>query len=115
MSKAFFVVDTNGFISANLIKNSNSARALDKALLTGKIALSDPVLDEYTEVLYREKLDKYLNETKRQNALKQVSRNAIIFSPVETVITSFSWYSNFESNRFLEQFFLIWRSFHRHS
>lgn len=85
MSRVFFVVDTNCFISANLIKNSTSAQAFGKALLTGKIALSDRVLDEYTEVLYREKLDKYLNETKRQNALTQVKRNSILFSPVETV------------------------------
>jgi len=85
MSKTFFVVDTNCFVSANLIKNSTSALAFDKALLTGRLALSDLVLNEYTEVLYREKLDKYLNKTKRQNALKQVKRNGIIFSPIETV------------------------------
>jgi putative PIN family toxin of toxin-antitoxin system len=85
MSKVFFVIDTNCFVSANLIKNSVSTRAYDKALLTGRIALSDPVFSEYTEVLYREKLDKYLNETKRQNALKQIKKNAIMFYPVETV------------------------------
>jgi putative PIN family toxin of toxin-antitoxin system len=85
MSKFFFVIDTNCFISANLVKNSVSAHAFDKALLMGTMALSDVVLNEYAEVLYREKLDKYLTESKRQNALKQVKRNAIFFTPVETV------------------------------
>lgn len=53
MIRPFFVIDTNCFISANLIKNSVSAIAFDKAILTGIIALSDKVINEYTEVLYR--------------------------------------------------------------
>ncbi|MGV8093704.1 MAG: putative toxin-antitoxin system toxin component, PIN family [Mangrovibacterium sp.] len=85
MSKTFFVIDTNCFVSANLIKNSTNARAFNKVLLSGRIALSDSVLNEYTEVLYREKLDKYLDETKRQHALTQIKKNAIFFSPVETI------------------------------
>jgi uncharacterized protein len=85
MSKPFFVIDTNCFISANLIKNSASAVAFDKALLNGIIALSDKVLNEYTDVLYREKLDKYLSLGERQIILKQLNRNAIFFTPVETI------------------------------
>ena len=85
MLKPFFVIDTNCFISANLIKNSASADAFDKALLIGIIALSDKVLNEYTDVLYREKLDKYLSLGERQIILKQLNRNAIFFTPVETI------------------------------
>jgi uncharacterized protein len=85
MNKPFFVIDTNCFISANLIKESVSAKAFDKVILIGKIAISRDVLNEYTEVLYREKLDKYLSEEKRQNALKQLKRYAINFFPSETV------------------------------
>jgi hypothetical protein len=85
MSKPFFVIDTNCFVSANLIKNSTSDRAFDKALINGRIALSDQVFNEYTEVLYREKLDKYLNEAKRQSALKLIKKNAILFSPIEKI------------------------------
>jgi putative PIN family toxin of toxin-antitoxin system len=71
MNKPFFVIDTNCFISANLLKNSVSAQAFDKVILNGKLALSNDVLNEYAEVLYREKLDKYLNEDKRQSALNK--------------------------------------------
>lgn len=85
MFKPFFVIDTNCFISANLLKNSVSAKAFDKVVLNGKIALSNEVLNEYAEVLYREKLDKYLNEDTRQSALKQIQKNAILFSPVDIV------------------------------
>lgn len=65
MPKPYFVFDTNCFISANLIKDSTNARAFDMALLIGQIALSNEVLNEYIEVLYRKKLDKYLNESQR--------------------------------------------------
>lgn len=98
MNKPFFVIDTNCFISANLLKNSVSAQAFDKVILNGKLALSNEVLNEYAEVLYREKLDKYLNEDKRQSALKQVKNNAILFSPVEIVTDC----RDSKDNKFLE-------------
>jgi putative PIN family toxin of toxin-antitoxin system len=98
MTKNFFVIDTNCFISANLLKNSISALAYDKVLLNGRIALSNMVLNEYAEVLYREKLDKYLNEEKRQNALKLITKNAILFTPVETIMDC----RDQSDNKFLE-------------
>jgi len=98
MSKPFFIVDTNCFISANRIKNPTSAHAFNKVLLSGRIALSDSILNEYTEVLYREKLDKYLDETKRQNALIQIKKNSIFFSPTETITDC----GDPKDNKFLE-------------
>ncbi len=85
MHKPFFVFDTNCFISANLIKDSVNAKAFDLALLNGKIAISNEVLNEYFEVLYREKLDKYLNDEKRKKALRLIEKNSILFTPVEKV------------------------------
>ena len=85
MPKPYFVFDTNCFISANLIKDSTNARAFDMALLIGQIALSNEVLNEYIEVLYRKKLDKYLNESQRSKAINQIKNNAIIFNPTESV------------------------------
>lgn len=85
MHKPFFVIDTNCFISANLIKDSVNAKAFDIAILHGKIAISNEVFNEYFEVLYREKLDKYLNENKRRNALRLIEKNSILFNPVEKV------------------------------
>ncbi|MFP5039592.1 putative toxin-antitoxin system toxin component, PIN family [Parasediminibacterium sp. JCM 36343] len=85
MNKRFVVVDTNCFISANLFENSNTALAFDKALRIGRIALSASILAEYTEVLYRKKLDKYLTETKRKAALRLLVKNAVIFNITETI------------------------------
>jgi len=65
MSKPLIVIDTNVFISAQLIEGSMSAQVFDKILQVGSIALSEPLLAEYLNVLYRKKLDKYLSESKR--------------------------------------------------
>lgn len=85
MIKDFFVIDTNCFISANLLKNSTSALVFDKILINGRIALSSAILNEYTEVLYRKKLDKYINDESRQHALKLIAKNAILFTPDESI------------------------------
>lgn len=85
MYKPFFVIDTNCFVSANLIKNSKSAMAFDTMLNYGRIALSNEIFNEYTEVLYRKKLDKYLTDIQRVKTLSMVKRNAIFFQPVEIV------------------------------
>lgn len=84
-NKPFFVVDTNCFVSAHLLENSVSARAFEQALKWGYIAISDLVLAEYTEVIYRKKLDKYLNNQKRELILQQLIENAIRFTPGEAV------------------------------
>lgn len=85
MYKPFFVIDTNSFVSANLIKNSNSAKAFDAVLKYGRIALSNEILHEYTEVLYRKKLDKYLTDNQREKALLLIKKNAIFFHPAELI------------------------------
>ncbi|GGH39130.1 hypothetical protein GCM10007423_33290 [Dyadobacter endophyticus] len=81
MSRPLIVIDTNVFISAQLIENSVSAQVFDKALQIGGIALSQELLNEYTHVLYRKKLDKYLSEDRRQVILRKIRENSIMFSP----------------------------------
>lgn len=81
MSKPLIVIDTNTFISGQLIENSVSAQVFDKILQTGRIVLSEALFTEYTDVLYRKKLDKYLSEYKRQAILRRVRENALIFTP----------------------------------
>lgn len=85
MNSAFLVVDTNVFVSANLIVNSISSRAFDKAFTAYRLALSEGVLAEYAEVLYRKKLDKYLTNTRRETLLRSLEKNAVFFNPVETI------------------------------
>ena len=98
MIKNFFVFDTNCFISANLLINSTSAMAFDKVLIYGRIALSNMVINEYAEVLYRSKLDRYLNQEKRQKALAFIIKNSILFEPVEIVTDC----RDSNDNKFLE-------------
>ncbi len=85
MNDSYFVVDTNCFISANLISNSPSALCFDKILREGIIAMSDSIFAEYTEVLYRKKLDKYLSSNKRKTALSFLESNAVFFNVTEKI------------------------------
>ncbi len=81
-----FVFDTNTVISAALLKASVSARALDYALEIGRISLSEPVLEEFIDVIFRKKFDRYfLNENERLEAIRQIEQNALFFFPKEKI------------------------------
>jgi len=54
----FFVLDTNALISAALIATSVNARALDAALDNGRLAMSEPALQEFIDIIFRQKFDK---------------------------------------------------------
>lgn len=56
-----FVIDTNTLISAFLLPNSTSRKAIDKALLYGTIAVSNDTLNEFSDTFIRAKFDKYIN------------------------------------------------------
>ena len=65
MDRNKFVFDVNTLISAILIKNSTPSMALDKAIGSGELAVSDPILEELNEVIFRKKFDKYLSDERR--------------------------------------------------
>jgi predicted nucleic acid-binding protein len=54
-----FVFDTNALISAALLRNSVNAQALDHALNIGRLVISESALQEFEEVIFRKKFDKY--------------------------------------------------------
>lgn len=56
------------------------AQAFDKAIALGIIAVSEQILDEYTEVLHRKKLDKYLTANQRLNAIQRVKNNSVLLT-----------------------------------
>jgi len=94
-----FVLDTNALISAALIATSVNARALNDALDTGRLAMSEPALQEFIEVIFRNKFDKYfLNDAERLEAIDKIERNAVFFLPSE-IITSCR---DIRDNKFLE-------------
>ena len=59
------VLDTNVVVSAMLLPGSVPRRALDRGLDQGSILISIPVLLEISELLTREKFDRYLTESER--------------------------------------------------
>jgi uncharacterized protein len=81
-----FVFDTNALVSAALLKNSVSAKAYDHAVSVGRIAISDMVLDEFIEVLFRKKLDRYfLTEEERLEPIRFLETKALKFEIKERI------------------------------
>jgi uncharacterized protein len=82
MKTEYYVFDTNTLISAFLIQSSVSARAFDKAISNGRLVMSQPCLDEFTEVLFRKKLDGYFSsEAERLEVIDKVEKNSVIVFP----------------------------------
>ena len=95
----FFVFDTNSLISAALILSSVNAKALDAALDVGRLVISEPVLQEFKEVIFRKKFDRYfLNLAERLEAIDKIEQNSVWFSPVEII----SECRDPKDNKFLE-------------
>lgn len=75
-----FVADTNTLVSAILKPLSIPAQALEVAREQGCICFSEKTLAEATEVLSRNKFDKYLPENKRMKQLQQIAKQADFIS-----------------------------------
>lgn len=85
-SEHFFVFDTNALISAFLLSRSVSRIALNRAITLGSLALSDTVFQEFIDVLFRKKFDRYFfDEEERLRILDKTESNAVFFSPTEII------------------------------
>lgn len=81
-----FVFDTNSLVSASLIEGAMTARALDKAIMSGGLAFSNATMDEFVEVLFRKKFDKYfLNNEEKWSIIQRISSSATFFSPAKSL------------------------------
>ena len=80
-----FDFDTNSLISAFILSASVSRQALNIATQHGKLAFSEATLDEFIDVLFRKKFDKYFTQEERWRAAEKITSNKIVFSPVETI------------------------------
>ena len=78
-----FVIESNCFISEKLTQGSTSARAFDRVIQLSTVELSSPLLNEYTVVIYRQKLDRYLSEDLRKAALGRLEQSLIFLLPTE--------------------------------
>ena len=95
----FFVFDTNSLISAALISSSVNARALDAALEIGRLVISESGLQEFKEVIFREKFDKYfLNVTEKHETINKIELNSVFFLPHEIILEC----RDPKDNKFLE-------------
>ena len=68
-----WVLDTNTLISRLLAPRGTAARAVDQALLSGSVLVSDATLTELVEVLGRSKFDRYLTPLQRREFLGLLS------------------------------------------
>ncbi len=80
------VVDASTFVSAALKADSVPERALLRALHEpNRLLLSQAVEDEYREVLFRPKFDRYVTRERRQRILDIVIMAADRIEPTESV------------------------------
>lgn len=78
----FFVFDTNSLISAALLPDTTSKKALDKAIDVGILAVSNSTFEELIEVLFCRKFNKYLlNDNKRWVIINKLEINSVLFNP----------------------------------
>lgn len=95
----YFVFDTNTLISASLLIDSVNRRAIRKAVLIGEIAFSDEILEEFEEVIFRKKFDKYFtSDEERFRFVDEIEHGIKHFSPAETIATC----RDPKDNKFLE-------------
>lgn len=93
-----FVFDTNALLSAFLVTKSTSDKAFKRAIAMGALGMSEMLLDEFMEVLWRPKFDKYFSNTERDEILQEVLEHAVYFSPTELIAAS----SDIDDNFMLE-------------
>ena len=80
------VIDASTFVSAALKANSVPEQALLRAVgPPNRLVLSQPVEDEYREVIFRPKFDRFVSVERRQRILDIVLVAAERIEPTETV------------------------------
>jgi uncharacterized protein len=80
-----FVIDTNTLISAALFRTSIPRQAVDRALLTGSLLVSESTSLEIVTVLLRTKFDRYLERAKRELFLASFLQQTELIEISETI------------------------------
>ncbi|MCY3840605.1 MAG: putative toxin-antitoxin system toxin component, PIN family [Gammaproteobacteria bacterium] len=66
------VIDTNVWVSRLLLADSMAARAVDAALSSSEVVVSERPVEELADVLAREKFDRYVSLADREEFLRRV-------------------------------------------
>lgn len=80
-----FVIDVNVLISAFLFQKSTPRLALDLAQNIGIVLMSNVVLIELEEVLFRSKFDKYLSVSRREELINDLIETVEFIDPNEQI------------------------------
>ena len=80
IEQSLWVVDTNALISRLLVPEGVAAKAVDHALASGVLLVSDETLAELVEVLNRPKFDPYLIDEDRRRFMELLGGVARIIS-----------------------------------
>ncbi len=72
-SERRWVIDTNVLISRFLKEDGTPARAVDKAVASGQLLMSDDTLSEFRDVMMRPRFDRYHSPQTRRRLLEVTS------------------------------------------
>jgi putative PIN family toxin of toxin-antitoxin system len=84
-SKARYIFDTNVIVSSLLFKNGNPSKAFRYALKHGEVLLSLELLEELSDVLGREKFDRFVTSDERDEFLETFVEQAMLVEVIERV------------------------------
>ncbi len=79
------IVDASTLVSATFRRGSVPDLAVRHALRTGQVAVSEPVMAEFVDVLYRPGLAKYVKPELRADLLGQFRARAAVIVPTVIV------------------------------
>lgn len=79
------IIDTNLLISAIIKPIIVPGKVLATSLQTGKLCFSVETQEEVSEVLMRNKFDRYMPENERMAKLETIFEYAVFFQPTETI------------------------------
>ena len=79
------VVDASTLVSATFRRGSVPDLAVRHALRTGQVAVSEPVMAEFLDVLYRPGLAQYIKPELRADLLRQFRAVPAVVGPTVTV------------------------------
>jgi putative PIN family toxin of toxin-antitoxin system len=84
-SKARYVFDTNVIVSSLLFENTHPSKAFRYALKNGEVLLSLELLEELSDVLGREKFNRFVTSEERDEFLETFVERAILVEIIEKV------------------------------
>lgn len=83
--EARYVSDTNAVVSALLLMCFITRRGFDLARNSGALLMSISALAELSDVLHRDRFNKYITEQERQPFLAGYAREGVLVQPMGTI------------------------------